>query len=634
MDYCFIRCQAIAASSRQEMLDGSAYLVVPVVPIVAGVLNENLVPVDEIAACVASWNDLPLPINHPRNAYGDEVSAKTPGRLGESVGRFFSATMDGDRLKGELWLHVDKCRAMGGDALACLERLERHERLEVSTGFWHTIDETPGVFNGKPYRAILRNIRPDHLALLPFDIGACSWADGCGAPRTHAAQPCTSCPACRGEHTWMRVHALETARRPVYQGIDRGTWTAPTFADYVAALDTSATPATTVADASMTLKTKIARSSLLGDPGADTLRDLTLFAVVDPATGKLFENALRAVLSGRGAAADISTKALDSARTMARTLLNEEFGTNLFDTNFKTHKKGTRMAKGTTKHKQLMAALWGMVSKGAEKASLATHLTQEDIEDALGALLAERLSPPPWMDCDDLVEDVQDNYVIYEQNECYYRQEFAIDTAGVVTFVGSPEEVQRNTSYIPVVAGAVIATQRRLPIRRVRPHPQQGERSVEKNDLVHKLITHQATTWSEADTATLGTFSDEQLTRLCTEADARGTVTPISGHALLEPVVTLPALQAMLATVLEERDKSLDGRFAAFVQATAVQAERTRLAEVLQAQGWGESELTGMSLEGMKKLAQTIAPVSYAGMGFPAFPQEGQRLPDDEPKWS
>src|SRR5690606_20175922 len=43
-----------------------------------------------------------------------------------------------------------------------------------------------GELNGKPYTAKQVNLRPDHVALLPGEVGACSIADGCGAPRINS----------------------------------------------------------------------------------------------------------------------------------------------------------------------------------------------------------------------------------------------------------------------------------------------------------------------------------------------------------------------------------------------------------------------------------------------------------------
>ena len=58
---------------------------------------------------------------------------------------------------------------------------KRGEMMEVSTGLFSEIEPKPGVFKGRHYKGVVRNLRPDHLAILPDSIGACSIADGAGA---------------------------------------------------------------------------------------------------------------------------------------------------------------------------------------------------------------------------------------------------------------------------------------------------------------------------------------------------------------------------------------------------------------------------------------------------------------------
>jgi cation transport regulator ChaB len=186
-----VQAHTTTTDIRRDTYDDREYLIVPVVPIVAGVLNGYLVPAEEIARYVESWNGIPLPINHPM--VGETpVSANTPQRLTECVGRFWNAHFEHNRLKGELWIDMAKCESLGGEALDVLHRLEAGEPLEVSTAFWSDDDDTTGTYNGRAYMGIRRNLRPDHLALLPNAVGACCWGDGCGAPRTHdLATHCT-----------------------------------------------------------------------------------------------------------------------------------------------------------------------------------------------------------------------------------------------------------------------------------------------------------------------------------------------------------------------------------------------------------------------------------------------------------
>lgn len=177
------------ATTHTAMLNARPHLVVPVVALVAGVVNGFLVEAEELRKFADAWNGRPIPIRHPK-AGGDYVSANTPEIIERQVvGQFFNAHIaDGDRLVGELWLDVGKCQALGGDALATLRRLEAGQPVEVSTAYFSDIAPIIGQHNGQSYTGIQRNLRPDHLALLPDEVGACSWKDGCGAPRVNSKQ--------------------------------------------------------------------------------------------------------------------------------------------------------------------------------------------------------------------------------------------------------------------------------------------------------------------------------------------------------------------------------------------------------------------------------------------------------------
>lgn len=170
---------------RRETHGGIEYVIAPVVAVRAGVLNGELLPAEEIAKSVAAWNGVPLPISHPREN-GTPISVNREDLLAACIGTFQHAHFDGFSLRGELWLDAAKARAQGGDALVALQRLERNEPLEVSTAYEPCpVEPIHGDFYGQPYTGIQRNIRPDHLALLPNETGACSWEHGCGAPRVN-----------------------------------------------------------------------------------------------------------------------------------------------------------------------------------------------------------------------------------------------------------------------------------------------------------------------------------------------------------------------------------------------------------------------------------------------------------------
>lgn len=178
---------------RHETVDGKDFLVAPVVAIREGVLNRELVQAAEIAAHVGSWGGRPFTVGHPADAGGAHISAnQTPEVLAHwKVGEFYplkdGAYSDG-KLRGEVWLDVDRARARGGEALEVLQRLEAGLPLEVSTAYFRDLDATPGEHKGRAYDGIARNLRPDHIAALLHTQGACSWADGCGAPRVNETE--------------------------------------------------------------------------------------------------------------------------------------------------------------------------------------------------------------------------------------------------------------------------------------------------------------------------------------------------------------------------------------------------------------------------------------------------------------
>lgn len=190
----------LTAQVSRQSFEGREHAVSPVVAVIEGVLNNELVTAEEISRFVDAWNDIPLPVPHPMNGETPISARSTKVIEGQSIGRFHNAVFANNQLSGELWIDVAKAHALGGDALLALQKVERGEPLEVSTAYFRDIEERPGEWKGKKYNTIARNIRPDHLALLPNAVGACSWHDGCGAPRVNQ-QDC----ACRKEPQAMNT---------------------------------------------------------------------------------------------------------------------------------------------------------------------------------------------------------------------------------------------------------------------------------------------------------------------------------------------------------------------------------------------------------------------------------------------
>lgn len=172
------------SSAREITHDGRRYLVAPVVALVAGVVNGLYVPADELSAFASAWSGRVVTLGHPQ-ANGQYVSANSPDLWSGAPGHLWNVGVDGDKLKGDIWIDLEKAARLGDAARTVVARLRANQPVEVSTGYFADFEPTAGVWNGRAYSGITRNIRPDHLALLPGEVGACSWADGCGTPRVN-----------------------------------------------------------------------------------------------------------------------------------------------------------------------------------------------------------------------------------------------------------------------------------------------------------------------------------------------------------------------------------------------------------------------------------------------------------------
>lgn len=165
---------------RQRTFNGREYLVAPATLIVPGVLNGSQGPLlytqQEISKNPQSWDDVPLVLEHPQRN-GEYVSAQEPGVLEKSQLGFVSNSEVNGKLAADLWFDIEKTRKVDPRILSAVEA---GKRIEISTGIFNKIEESPGTFNGVSYTGIVRELRPDHLAVLPDSIGACSVKQGCG----------------------------------------------------------------------------------------------------------------------------------------------------------------------------------------------------------------------------------------------------------------------------------------------------------------------------------------------------------------------------------------------------------------------------------------------------------------------
>lgn len=181
-NYLVINAKSISGYAVKEaMFQEKKHLVVPVVMIVEGVLNGSHGPLlhtaEEFGKFPDSWNGIPAVINHPEKN-GIPVSANDPEVLETyAVGVVFNTQANSTQLSAEIWLDEEKLGKVSNDTLVAVNK---KKPIEVSVGVFTDDDPEEGEYDGIKYNAIARNHRPDHLALLPGAVGACSLEDGCG----------------------------------------------------------------------------------------------------------------------------------------------------------------------------------------------------------------------------------------------------------------------------------------------------------------------------------------------------------------------------------------------------------------------------------------------------------------------
>ncbi len=172
----------LSGKARRVTKNGRDYYVVPLSMLVPGVLNGSqgplFYPLDEITKNYSAWNGMPIVVYHPMKD-GKHVSARSPDVMEkQGIGTVFETNVAG-KLNAVGWIDIEKARRVDNRVI---EAIEANRPIELSTGVGTDNEIAPegSEFNGVKYTHIARNYRPDHLAILPDQKGACSVVDGCG----------------------------------------------------------------------------------------------------------------------------------------------------------------------------------------------------------------------------------------------------------------------------------------------------------------------------------------------------------------------------------------------------------------------------------------------------------------------
>lgn len=183
-----ILCNLSGQETRTVRVNDREYLVAPITIIVPGVLNGSngplYYPAEEIARNYDTWNGRPLMYYHPKKGE-QNVSANDPEMWAKwCIGYIFNTQINSNgHLSTEGWFDVAKLVTIDQSLLT---KIKTKQKVEVSTGLkTHQVPKS-GTFNGVTYTHIAQDYRPDHLAVLPDEVGACSVNDGCGIFNTES----------------------------------------------------------------------------------------------------------------------------------------------------------------------------------------------------------------------------------------------------------------------------------------------------------------------------------------------------------------------------------------------------------------------------------------------------------------
>ena len=173
---------------RTATLEDRPHAVAPVVMLTPGAHRGSLgmlnYTAEELHRTAALWNGRPVVVYHP-GLYQDSYAGSPEVHSKQRVGVIFNARTDSrGRLTAEAWVDLDRAERIDPRVAAALRS---GTAVEVSTGLYFDADGVPGYdHRGITYEATATNYRPDHLAILPDQRGACSLADGCGLMRGDA----------------------------------------------------------------------------------------------------------------------------------------------------------------------------------------------------------------------------------------------------------------------------------------------------------------------------------------------------------------------------------------------------------------------------------------------------------------
>lgn len=184
------------AGLRFVEVNGRQFAIAPMTILRSRVLQGSrgplFYPPEENKKYQEEWNGRPLvATTHPKDKKsGANISANTPEILQQQeIGRFYNSQVDNQGTNtGEGWFDVELTKKHD---MRIWNSLVNKQQIEVSTGLRNDFEELSTVqnYDGVDYQFNARNYRPDHIAILIDEKGACSIKDGCGVNNSLTANP-------------------------------------------------------------------------------------------------------------------------------------------------------------------------------------------------------------------------------------------------------------------------------------------------------------------------------------------------------------------------------------------------------------------------------------------------------------
>lgn len=206
-----------AAKVRRETLEGRDHLVVPAAMLAEGAWTGEygtfMYPAAELKKSVSRWDHKPVVVYHPKKD-GEAISACDPAVLNtQKVGVILNTRFDEKtkKLRAEVWIDEARCKEIDPRVL---DAINKKQLTEVSTGLKMMSDETEGEWTHntsgkkKKFQGTVGDFDPDHLAILPDQIGAFQVSDGGGLLQVNTS----------GEVIGSITTVVEAARKAASRG--------------------------------------------------------------------------------------------------------------------------------------------------------------------------------------------------------------------------------------------------------------------------------------------------------------------------------------------------------------------------------------------------------------------------------